>query len=211
MSWLPTWRRGFELALLIAAFLIHGSSCAQIADSAWVVDLGSYWAEINAEYADSSNSPLLAADRSSFTELERFAPDPTYRVTARFKAREGKEFGMSTTTDRRPVYKGVGELRFKLHGTKCRLTVYQNRDLVKKPEYADHLFLPFTDLTNGESTYGGGRYLDLKGPLGKEVTIDLNKAYNPYCAYGGRYSCPIVPAENHLEVAVEAGVKAFAH
>ena len=87
----------------------------------------------------------------------------------------------------------------------------RNIDLSKKPGYANYLFVPITDLTNGEETYGGGRYIDLRGPLGKVVELDFNKAYNPYCAYGGKYSCPIPPIENHLGLRIEAGVKAFAH
>ncbi|MFV9484298.1 DUF1684 domain-containing protein, partial [Christiangramia sp. ASW11-125] len=73
----------------------------------------------------------------------------------------------------------------------------------------DYLFLPFTDETNGISTYDGGRYLDFSIPEEKRVTIDFNRAYNPYCAYSGRYSCPIPPKENHLETAIPAGVKKF--
>ena len=185
--------------------------CAQSVDPAWLAGLASYWAEIEATYADSVKSPLPMEDRPSFIGLPRYAPDPRYRVVAKFRAREGKEFGMPTTTDRRPSYRSVGTLTFILEGRKHRLTVYRNRDLAQRPEYADHLFLPFMDLTNGEATYGGGRYLDLEGPLGREVELDFNRAYNPYCAYGGRYSCPIPPAENHLKVRVEAGVLAPDH
>ena len=118
---------------------------------------------------------------------------------------------MRTSGTRTPSYRSMGTLTFRLGGAERHLTVYQNIDLVRNPTYANHLFVPFTDLTNGETTYGGGRYLELEGPLGETVDLDLNRAYNPYCAYGGAYSCPIPPAENHLEVAVEAGVKAFAH
>ena len=71
------------------------------------------------------------------------------------------------------------------------------------------MFLPFLDNTNGEETYGGGRYIDLQFPEGGELVIDFNKAYNPLCAYNEKYSCPIVPLENYLELKVEAGVKAF--
>ena len=87
-----------------------------------------------------------------------------------------------------------------------QLTAYRNIDLSRLEGYRNYLFVPFTDLTNGESTYGGGRYLDLEGPLGNAVELDFNRAYNPYCAYGGAYSCPIPPIENHLGVAVRAGV-----
>jgi TonB family protein len=75
-------------------------------------------------------------------------------------------------------------------------------------EHADHLFFPFTDETNGKETYGGGRYLDLRIPKsGDDIVIDFNMAYNPYCAYSSRYSCPIVPADNQMNIEVPAGVK----
>jgi len=197
-------------ALLFALHLAFGSA-AQAPDAVWLDSLDAFWGRINAEYRDTAHSPLLPEDLAHFTELERFVPDAAFRVTATFKARLGKEFQMRTTTDRLPTYQAIGTLSFTLGGKKRKLTVYRNPDLSAKPEYANYLFVPFTDLSNGESTYGGGRYLDLTGPLGPTVELDFNKAYNPYCAYGGRYSCPLPPAENHLPVAVEAGVKAFAH
>jgi hypothetical protein len=78
-------------------------------------------------------------------------------------------------------------------------------------EYAEHLFLPFNDATNGTTTYGGGRYLDLEIPKegSKKIRIDFNKAYNPYCAYNHTFSCPIPPSENNLPIAIPVGVKAF--
>ena len=79
---------------------------------------------------------------------------------------------------------------------------------MKQLEYKDYLFLPFTDLTNGTVTYGGGRYIGLRIPKsGNKIIIDFNQAYNPFCAYSGNYSCPIVPEENNLDVQVKAGVK----
>jgi len=72
------------------------------------------------------------------------------------------------------------------------------------------LFLPFTDLTNGTVSYGGGRYIDLKIPEEEDaIVIDFNTAYNPYCAYSPRYSCPIPPEENHLEIEIPVGVKQY--
>ena len=75
--------------------------------------------------------------------------------------------------------------------------------------YEDYLFLPFTDKTNGEETYAGGRYIDLSIPEGDSITIDFNKAYNPYCAYNKKFSCPLVPSVNALDTKVLAGVKDF--
>ena len=197
-------------AVLVCSLLAHLAFC-QGDEVVWQDSLQAYWDRINSEYRDPEHSPLLAEDRAHFTELERFAPDPAFRVTATFRAKRGKAFGMKTTTDRLPSYQAVGTLTFRLRGRKERLSVYQNIELSQRPEYADYLFIPFTDLTNGQTTYEGGRYLDLKGPMGGSVEIDFNRAYNPYCAYGGRYSCPIPPAGNSLEVLVEAGLRAFAH
>ena len=65
------------------------------------------------------------------------------------------------------------------------------------------------DNTNGEETYGGGRYIDLTIPEGDTLIIDFNKAYNPYCVYNKKYSCPLVPRQNYLRTKVRAGVKNF--
>ncbi|MBP6826735.1 MAG: DUF1684 domain-containing protein, partial [Saprospiraceae bacterium] len=92
------------------------------------------------------------------------------------------------------------------------LQIYQNIRLLTSQKYFDYLFLPFKDTTNGDTTYGGGRYLDLRlDNIGSDqmMEIDFNKAYNPWCAYSDGYNCPIPPATNHLEMAVEAGEKVF--
>lgn len=176
--------------------------------SDWRDSLDAYWSRMDAEFADSATSPLDAVDRKAFTHLERFAPDPTYCVIATFiPADTAMPFTMKTSTARLPTYKANGTLRFRLNGSERALTVYES--VPPHPGYENELFLPFTDLTNGEETYGAGRYLDLHGPLGPEVVIDFNKAYNPYCAYSHRFSCPIPPKENHLPTAVRAGVLKF--
>jgi uncharacterized protein (DUF1684 family) len=98
-----------------------------------------------------------------------------------------------------------------LEGSEYQLAIYKNLRTTRMPMFRDFLFLPFQDDTNGESTYGGGRYIDLKvGDIedGK-LTIDFNKAYNPYCAYGDGWNCPIPPVENILEVEIAAGEKNY--
>jgi uncharacterized protein (DUF1684 family) len=75
--------------------------------------------------------------------------------------------------------------------------------------FEDYLFLPFLDDTNGETSYAGGRYLDLRIPKNDLIILDFNETYNPYCAYNERYSCPIVPRENYIPLKIEAGIKAF--
>jgi uncharacterized protein (DUF1684 family) len=166
--------------------------------------------EINAEYKDASRSPLKERDLKHFKGLEFFAFDSAYIAIATLKRTpDSKWFKMKTTTDRVSNERVFGILSFQLKGKEYQLSVYQGQDLMKKEGYEDYLFLPFLDDTNGEESYGGGRYIDLRIPDGDELIIDFNKAYNPYCAYNEKYSCPIVPRVNYLELKVEAGVKAF--
>lgn len=166
--------------------------------------------ELNAEYKDASKSPLKQKDLINFEGLEFFKFDSTYVVTAKFIRTEGeKPFKMKTNTDRLADYLKYGEIDFELKGAAYRLNVYQDQDVINKEGYEDYLFLPFLDDTNGDDSYGGGRYIDLRIPEGDTMIIDFNTAYNPYCAYNEKYSCPIVPRDNYLDAKVEAGVMAF--
>ena len=166
--------------------------------------------ELNRDYADSTKSPLTEADLKVFKELDFFPINEKFIVNAKFiRAKKAKVFKMKTSTSRTPEYKKYGELHFTIDDKEYQLNVYQSIDLSKKEEYKDYLFLPFSDLTNGKESYIGGRYIDMKIQDAKVWEIDFNKAYNPYCAYNHKYSCPIVPLENDLEVAIYAGVKKF--
>lgn len=166
--------------------------------------------KLNAEFKDASTSPLKDKDRKVFEGLDFFKFDSTYVVKAYFKLTpDEKSFKMKTTTDRRPIYVKYGELFFVLKGEDFTLNIYQNQDLIGTEGFEDYLFLPFLDATNGLQSYGGGRYIDTRIPEGDTLIIDFNKAYNPYCAYNDKYSCPIVPRKNYLKTRVEAGVKGF--
>lgn len=166
--------------------------------------------ELNAEYKDASKSPLKEKDLINFEGLEFFKFDSTYVVSATFLRTEGeKPFKMKTTTDRLADYLKYGKIVFELKGTSYKLNVYQGQDVIKEEGFEDYLFLPFLDDTNGDSSYGGGRYIDLRIPESDTIIIDFNTAYNPYCAYNEKYSCPIVPRDNYLDTEVKAGVMAF--
>lgn len=166
--------------------------------------------ELNAQFKDVTESPLKKKDRKTFEGLEFFQFDSLYVVKARFiRTPNEKPFKMKTTTDRLPEYLKYGELVFQLKGKQFKLNIYQNQSLVDVEGSEDYLFLPFLDETNGLESYGGGRYIDAKIPRNDTMIIDFNKAYNPYCAYNDKYSCPLVPRENYLKVRIEAGVKVF--
>jgi uncharacterized protein (DUF1684 family) len=166
--------------------------------------------QINSEYADAKTSPLMEEDLKTFQTLDFYPINGNFFVNAKFeKAKNEKVFEMKTTGARTPKYIKYGTLFFTLNGTEMQLNVYRNIELSKQKEYKDHLFLPFSDLTCGKERYIGGRYIDLKIPKGDTIAVDFNQAYNPYCAYNHKYSCPLVPLENDLKVEIKAGVKTF--
>ena len=194
--------------ILLYILFISALGCAQ--DKLPLLGDTPYQKQQNAKFKEALKSPLTEKDRKDFRGLDFFKFDSTYVVTARFKSTPNQlPFEMPTTTERKPMYVKYGELAFFLNGKDCKLNIYQNIELVKRKGYENHLFLPFIDETNGESTYGGGRYLDTNKPEGNTMVLNFNEAYNPYCAYNPRYSCPVVPLENSLDVKVEAGVKAY--
>ena len=176
----------------------------------YIKEIRTYQEKLNNEFRDPATSPLEEKDLKEFKGLRFFPVDSTFRIKARFIETPGQiPFEMSTTTNRKPVYEKFGEAHFELSNKKVVLNLYQSHELRNSEEYHDYLFLPFTDHTNGEETYSGGRYIGLRIPEGDSIVIDFNKAYNPYCAYNGRYSCPIVPKENNIPLIVKAGVMAF--
>ncbi|MCJ8164269.1 DUF1684 domain-containing protein [Pontibacter sp. E15-1] len=196
------------LALLLIAYL-GPIALAQQVIPVYMQQINRFQEELNAEYADTATSPLPKAQIAGFKGLPFFPIDSAYRLTATFVRTPGQlAFYMPTTTGNRKMYEKYGEVHFILHGKKQMLTVYQSHTLRETAAYKDYLFLPFTDLTNGHESYGSGRFMDLRIPEGDTITLDFNKAYNPYCAYSEGYNCPIPPRENRLKVAVRAGVKA---
>jgi uncharacterized protein len=171
-------------------------------------EIKAFQEELNQEYRDAEKSPLKPEERALFREHEFFTPNLAFRTEAKLvKAKKPQVFKMKTSGTRQPDYRKYGDLHFELNGKSCKLEVYQSVDLAKKEAYKDYLFLPFTDLTTGDETYGGGGYIDLRIPKGKTLILDFNKAYNPYCAYTPGYSCPVPPRENHLDISIEAGIK----
>ena len=165
---------------------------------------------INSEYADAKTSPLSAEDLAVFKTLDFYPINEKFFVTAKFVRTENeKPFEMKTTGERKPMYVKYGEAYFILEGKDFKLNIYKNIELSKKEEYKDYLFLPFSDLTCGNESYIGGKYIDIKVPQGESMVIDFNTSYNPYCAYSHKYSCPKVPLENDLNIEIKAGVKKF--
>ena len=144
----------------------------------------------------------------------RFYPaDSKYNVRCHFeRITDTVGFTMNTSANTLKFYYRYGRLDFMIDDKEYLLYVYQSKDLMQSEKYRNYLFVPFTDATTGDETYGSGRYLefytqDIQNNL---LQLDFNKAYNPYCAYSPDYKCPIPPKENLLPVAIRAGEMNFA-
>ncbi|MEO9570811.1 MAG: DUF1684 domain-containing protein [Polaribacter sp.] len=198
--------------LFILASLLIMTSCNSQGKRK-IVGETEYQKELNSFYKDASKSPLKKRDLKNFKGLEFFKIDSSFVVKANFtKIENAPTFEMATTTDRKPLYKEFGLVNFKINGKECQLTIYQSQDDLRDEKYKDYLFLPFTDDTSGEESYGGGRYMDIMTTdiiTENTVILNFNNTYNPYCAYNDKYSCPLTPRKNHLNVEIKAGIKVF--
>ncbi|HTI09490.1 MAG TPA: DUF1684 domain-containing protein [Puia sp.] len=144
--------------------------------------------------------------------LQFFPIDASYRVKCSFERLTNSEwFPMATSGTRSKMHRKYGKLTFSIHDTTLHLFVYQSQDLLQSAEERDYLFIPFSDKTSGEESYGAGRYLEcyIKDVRDGTLVLDFNKAYNPYCAYTSGYNCPIPPRENDLPIGIRAGERNY--
>ena len=164
-----------KMQLFILSLLFVGVSYAQ--DSKDIKNAKKFQQKLNKEFSSKEESPLTEEDLAIFESLQFFPIDSNFIVNAKLTFHEGSEpFAMKTTTDRLSVYRVFATATFKLHGEKHVLRIYQSQQLLLTEEYNDYLFLPFTDESNGSSSYGGGRFIDLKVTDKETIIIDFNKA-----------------------------------
>lgn len=201
--------------LLIFAVLISTVLTAHAQTFYGTTDVKAFRDGRDHEFRDTKESPLKEEDFAGFKGLNYYAEDKSFAVKATFtRTADEKYFQMPTSSGKMKMFIKYGILKFKVGGKSQTLAVYETdpATLKKFPEYADLLFVPFKDSTSRTETYGGGRYIDIKRPTGKDVVLDFNLAYNPNCAYGGdKWSCPIPPAENVMKVEIRAGEKGYAY
>jgi uncharacterized protein len=178
-------------------------------------DVKEFRAGRDKEFRNRDESPLLDADFEKFEGLNYFETTGEFRVRAKFtETPDEKYFLMPTSSGKSVKYKKAGLLTFQIGEEEFALTAYRSEKTETDPEwnrkYGQAFFIPFKDLTNGAETYGGGRYIYMKIPAGPETVLDFNLTFNPSCAYGSdRYSCPLPPRENYLNVEIKAGEKSF--
>lgn len=198
-------RQALRFVVITFAFLMLALAGHTQSEGAYARAIKKHRRHYKKEFLKEERSPL---DRAGVKELRFFPPDERYRVSCTFeRTPDAEAFDMATYSGITKPYVKYGAATFQLKGQTLRLAVYQSLQLRQMPMYRDYLFIPFKDPTNGEETYGGGRYMDIRMSdiRDGELTLDFNKAYNPYCAYSDGYNCPIPPEENHLDIPVEAG------
>lgn len=186
----------------ICTFLLVGCS-------SFHKEIADHRAGYKADFLTDPRSPLKEEDLEN---LSFYMPDAKANLKARFELTpQAQPFDMPTYSGQTRSYRKWGNAKFRWEKDSVIIAVYQNLTLLSNPIYKDYLFLPYKDETNGVTTYGGGRYLNMSKEDTEDgwITIDFNKSYNPWCAYSEGFNCPIPPAENHLPFAIQAGEKQY--
>jgi hypothetical protein len=157
-------------------------------------------------FQEDPSSPLKETDRKKFKGLIYYPIDLKYSMVGsieRYPAEPKPIYvNLPTSKGREKKYVKYGRFRFKWEKKEYVLQIY-------RPLGGGELFLPFKDKISGTDTYSDGRYLYIEPMPGGKVLIDFNRAYNPFCAYNEKYTCPFAPKENWLEIAIQAGEKRF--
>lgn len=213
---------------LLAALLIMSSGCVQRPDGlrlpavspedslACVQDNLAHRAQVDLDFRDDPGSPFRRDTSIAFTGIHWFPIDVRYRQNAvlhRYAVPETVEVMGTKGELRKQLRYGYFELVLPdEYGTPVavRLNVYKftPSDSLRYARYRDHLSIWFTDLTTGKETYHVGRYIELgeeQSDTEAPYIIDLNKAFNPYCAYSALYSCAIPTDQDRLTVPLRVG------
>ncbi len=187
-----------SIALGVGYFVISGNNSSKDYNSS----IFSHRQKIDDFMQNSSQSPFLS-QKIEFPGLSYFAPDSEYLIEAKYiPIGNRKIIRLATSDGKEDAFEKYGYANFQFQGKTNKLLV------LKSLESTDtNLFIPFSDLTSGTETYGGGRYLNVTLSGTEFIQLDFNKAYNPYCAYSEDYSCPLPPRENRLQIDIIAGEK----
>lgn len=139
--------------------------------------------------------------RKSFGGRVWYEVAEPWRVPARFVPHPpGHKVPIVNVLDEVSDEPSPGYVEFTIDGRTQRLDAVGD---------GEGLFFVFRDATAGRGTYRPGRflYVEKKPAPGETFLLDLNRAYNPPCAFSDFTTCPLPPEQNILAVPVEAGEK----
>jgi uncharacterized protein (DUF1684 family) len=156
-------------------------------------------------FAKHPHSPLSESRRAEFAGLDYFPESAELALNLPLDE-SGPDVGevvdIPTSDGKTKSFSRAGRVRFEVDGVPVELTVFKDSE-------RGSFFIPFRDASAGAETYKVGRYLEPQARPDGMLDVDFNFAYNPFCAYGEGWSCPIPPDENQLAVNIAAGEKAF--
>jgi uncharacterized protein (DUF1684 family) len=146
---------------------------------------------------NSENPPL-----KDFDGIDTYPIDKKWRIEARWAPYDPpKVIVVPNVTGTSEEDTSKGALVFNIDEKEYRLDALGS---------GERLFIIFADETNGEETYGAGRFMSVARPDSTGKTyIDFNRAYNPPCAFTRYATCPLPPKDNYLKVAITAGEKKY--
>ena len=157
-------------------------------------------------FQEDPHSPLKESDRKKFKGLFYYPIDLNYAMVGEIERypTEPKPIYVTLPTNKETGrrYVKYGRFKFQWEGKAYTLQLF-------RPLGGGELFLPFKDKTSGTETYPKGRYLWIEPMPGGKVLIDFNRAYNPFCRFNEKYTCPYAPEENWLNIGIRAGEKMF--
>lgn len=194
--------------IFIGLFTIGLASYGQ--DVTYKKEIQDHRKELNESFKNRNKSPLPKKEIKTFKGLPFFPIQDKYKVKAKLTYTFNAPVKyIKSTGGQTEAYQQYAQATFVIDGKELSLSIYQSPSLMKQRGYENYLFIPFMDTSNGNTTYGGGRYMDTTIPKDGTgfIVLDFNKAYNPYCAYNKNYTCPIPPKNNYLDINIQAGVK----
>ncbi len=156
-------------------------------------------------FGEHPHSPLNETQRAGFSGLDYFPEREDLALTLSLDESApgaGEAIDIPTTDEKTKPFVRVGLVHFEVDGDEVTVTVFRDGE-------RGSLFIPFRDAMAGNETYEGGRYLEPQSRPDGTLDIDFNYAYNPFCAYGEGWSCPIPPEENRLVIGIPAGEKMY--
>jgi hypothetical protein len=157
-------------------------------------------------FNEDPRSPLKESDRKNFKGLSYYPIDLKYAMVGAIERYPIEPKPMYVTL---PTNKGTGRKYVKYGRFKFNWERKAHSLRIFRPLGGGELFLPFKDKTSDTETYPQGRYLSIEPMPGGNVLIDFNRAYNPFCQFNEKYTCPYAPEENWLDIVIRAGEKRF--
>lgn len=144
-----------------------------------------------------------APARTGFAGLQTWPADPAWRVQGRFVPHpEGQRLDIHHLAGVVESTPNPGVVEFMHDGRTHRLETLAGDD--------DGLLLILADHTNGQGSFGAGRYLQAAAADDQgHVWLDFNRAYNPPCAFTPHATCPLPPPMNRLDLSITAGERHY--